>query len=75
MPILYSLALILENISPKSIQIARFFSITGITDKKRLLMTHEMIIMRSKLKAIISVSDELNKKKIKIKLFFLSRKV
>ena len=63
MPTLYSLALILENIPSTSAQIERFFSITGIIcDKKRLRMTHEMIIMRSMLKANISVLEELNNK-------------
>ncbi len=63
MPTLYSLALILENIPSTSAQIERFFSITGIIcDKKRLRMTHEMIIMRSMLKANISILEELNNK-------------
>ena len=63
MPTLYSLALILENIPSNSAQIERFFSITGIIcDKKRLRMTHEMIIMRSMLKTNISVLEKLNNK-------------
>ena len=61
MPYLFDLQIVLLNIPSSSSFIERFFSISGIVcDSRRLNMTDELVIIRSLLKANMTLLNELH---------------